>query len=117
MFLFAGSLHKELIERVEKDLRRFALREDSHSDMNDNTDNNVINNCDMKNRANSFFTEIKEHLVRVGDPFLMKAFENYLPFKQENNSIEQGDEDKFTHGLKMKEQLYAKQVHLFLSTN
>jgi hypothetical protein len=46
--------------------------------------------------------EIKEHLLRVGDPFLVKAFENYLPFKQVQQDVKQEDV------LKKKEQLYAK---------
>ena len=46
--------------------------------------------------------EIKEHLLRVGDPFLVKAFENYLPFKEVQLDVKQEDI------LKKKEQLYAK---------
>jgi hypothetical protein len=46
--------------------------------------------------------EIKDHLLRVGDPFLVKAFENYLPFKQVQQDVKQKDV------LKRKEQLYAK---------
>jgi gamma-tubulin complex component 5 len=46
--------------------------------------------------------EIKEHLLRVGDAFLVKAFENYLPFKEVQQDVKQEDV------VKKKEQLYAK---------
>jgi hypothetical protein len=46
--------------------------------------------------------EIKEHLLRVGDPFLVKAFENYLPFKQVQRDVKRDDV------LKKRELLYAK---------
>jgi hypothetical protein len=109
MFSFTGCLYEELIEHIEKDLCRFALKEDSHQDMEENTSSKVTGNCDLENESNSFFMEIKEHLIRSGDPFLVTAFENYLPFKQESQDVEQGGKDKVISGLKEKEQqLYAR---------
>jgi hypothetical protein len=64
--------------------------------------NDDVNNSNFKSEPNSFFMEVKEHLLQVGDPFLVKAFENYLPFKQAQQDVKQEDV------LKKKEQLYAK---------
>jgi len=64
--------------------------------------NGDSNSSDLKSVPNSFFMEIKEHLLRVGDAFLVKAFENYLPFKEVQQDVKQEDV------VKKKEQLYAK---------
>jgi hypothetical protein len=93
---------------MEKDLSKLSLREDSHSDVEENANKEVICNTDLRNEPSGFFTEIKEHLLRVGDPFLVKAFENYLPFSQGNQKVEQGDKSEFVSVLKKKEQLYAR---------
>lgn len=107
MFSFTGCLYEELIEHTEKDLCRFALKEDSHQDMEENTSNNVTDSSDLENESDRFFTEIKEHLIRCGDHFLVTAFENYLPFKQVGQDVVQ--EDECINGLKEKEQqLYAR---------
>jgi hypothetical protein len=109
MFSFTGCLYEELIEHTEKDLCRFALKEDSHQDMEENTSNNVTDSSDLENESDSFFMEIKEHLIRCGDHFLVTAFENYLPFKQEGQDVVQGGKDECINGLKEKEQqLYAR---------
>jgi hypothetical protein len=76
--------------------------------MEENGNKEVINSSDLKNETNCFFLEIEQHLLRVGDPFLVKAFENYLPFSHRNQTVEQGDKDDFTSILKKKEQLYAR---------
>jgi hypothetical protein len=81
-------------------LSKFALREDKHVDMEENFKNEV-NNSDLKSEPNSFFMEIKEHLICTGDSFLVKAFENYLPFKQSHQDVK-------PDVLKKKEQLYMK---------
>jgi hypothetical protein len=62
----------------------------------------VVSNADIKSEPNSFFMEIKDHLLQVGDSFLVEAFENYLPFKQVQQDVKQEDV------LKKKEQLYTK---------
>lgn len=108
MFYFAGCLCEEFIEHVEKDLSKFALREDSHLDTKENADKKIIYDSNRKNERNDFFTEVKEHLVQAGDPFLVKAFENYLPFKQKNQNDEQGDKGEIISVSKKKEQLYTR---------
>jgi len=101
MFWFAGCLYEDLLGHIEKDLSKFALKEDKLLD-EEGGDSDDINSSDLKGEPNSFFMEIKEHLLRVGDPFLVKAFENYLPFKQVQQDVKQEDV------LKRKERLYAK---------
>jgi hypothetical protein len=110
MFLFTGCLYEELIELTDKDLCRFISKEDSHhEDVEAYTGNNVTDNYDVDNESDSFFMEIKEHLIQCGDPFLVTAFENYLPFKQESEDIVQEGKDKCTNGVKDKErQLFAR---------
>ncbi|KDR22561.1 gamma-tubulin complex component 5 [Zootermopsis nevadensis] len=105
-----GCLCEEFIEHVEKDLSKFALREDSHLDTKENADKKIIYDSNRKNERNDFFTEVKEHLVQAGDPFLVKAFENYLPFKQKNQNDEQGDKGEIISVSKKKEQLYTRLI-------
>jgi len=90
-----------LLEHIESDLSKFALKEGKLSDEEGGVSDD-IKSSDLKSEPNSFFMEIKEHLLRVGDPFLVKAFENYLPFKQVQQDVKQEDV------LKKKEQLFAK---------
>jgi hypothetical protein len=104
MCLFTDCLYEELVEHTEKGLCRFTLKEDSHKDVEENTSNNVTDSCDIENESDSFFMEIKEHLIQCGDPFLVTAFENYLPFKQVSQDFVQGSKDKRTNGVKEKEQ-------------
>lgn len=70
--------------------------------MADDIRDEVVSNADIKSEPNSFFMEIKEHLLQVGDSFLVEAFENYLPFKQVQQDVKQEDV------LKKKDQLYTK---------
>jgi hypothetical protein len=90
-----------LLEHIEKDLSKFSLEEGKLL-VEEVGVGDDINKSDLKSEPNSFFMEIKEHLLRVGDPFLVKAFENYLPFKQKQQDVKPEDV------LKKKERLYAK---------
>ena len=101
MFWFTGCLYGDFLKHIEKDLSKFALKEDKLLDEEDGVNGN-IDSSDLKSEPNSFFMEIKEHLLRVGDPFLVKAFENYLPFKQVQQDVKHED------AVKKREQLYAK---------
>jgi len=101
VFWFTGCLCEDFLEHIEKDLSKFALKEGKLLDEKDGA-NDGVNSADLKSEPNSFFMEIKEHLLRVGDPFLVKAFENYLPFKQVQQDVKQEDV------VRKKEQLYAK---------
>lgn len=101
MFWFTGCLYEDLLEHIEKNLSKFVLKEGNLLDEEDGA-NDDVNSSDRKSERSSFFMEIKEHLLRIGDPFLVKAFENYLPFKQVQQDVTQEDI------LKKKEQLYAK---------
>jgi hypothetical protein len=77
--------------------------------MEENTSSNVTDIPNSENESDSFFMEIKEHLLRCGDPFLVTAFENYLPFKQVSQDDVQGGKDKCIDVLKEKEQrLFAR---------
>jgi hypothetical protein len=85
------------------------LKEDNHEDVEENTSNNVADNYDIDNESDTFFMEIKEHLIQCGDPFLVTAFENYLPFKQVSQDVVQEGKDKCINGVKEKEQqLFAR---------
>jgi hypothetical protein len=101
MFWFTGCLYEDFLEHIEKDLCKFALKEGNLLDEKVGV-NGDTNSSGLKSEPNSFFTEIKDHLLRVGDPFLVKAFENYLPFKQVRQDVKQKDV------VKRKEWLYAK---------
>jgi len=101
MVWFAGCLYEDFLEHIEKDLSRFALKEGKLLD-EDVGANDDVNSSGLTSEPNSFFMEIKEHLLRVGDPFLVKAFENYLPFKQVQQDVKQEDV------VKKKQRLYAK---------
>jgi hypothetical protein len=68
----------------------------------DDSTGEVVNSADPEREPNTFFMEIKEHLLRVGDSFLVKAFENYLPFKQVQQDVKQEDV------LKKRQHLYVK---------
>jgi len=82
-------------------LYKFALKEGNLLDEEDGV-NDDVSSSGLKSEPNSFFMEIKDHLLRVGDPFLVKAFENYLPFNQVRQDVKQKDV------VKRKERLYAK---------
>lgn len=102
MLWFTGCLYEDFLEDIEKDLSKFALREGSHLDVADDSTGEVVNSADPEREPNTFFMEIKEHLLRVGDSFLVKAFENYLPFKQVQQDVKQEDV------LKKRQHLYVK---------
>lgn len=97
-----GCLYEDFLGHIEKDLSEFALKEGNHLDVADDIRDEVVSNADIKSEPNSFFMEIKDHLLQVGDSFLVEAFENYLPFKQVQQDVKQEDV------LKKKEQLYTK---------
>ncbi|KAJ9581949.1 hypothetical protein L9F63_003702 [Diploptera punctata] len=71
-----GSLYEELIESVTNELMKFI---NSPPVCNIETNNNDT----VKKEENTFFAAVKDHVLYFADPFLLKAFENYLPFNND----------------------------------
>ncbi|XP_069685486.1 gamma-tubulin complex component 5 [Periplaneta americana] len=105
-----GHLYEELITLIEHDLSKFASDTENESLVKTN-DDDIITHCDMENGDN-FMSEVKDHLLRVGDPFLVKGFESYLNLNQGNQTSQQCNED-MGNNLKRKKQICIKLMQHF----
>ena len=81
MYVSTGSLYQELVECVTNDLLKFVNSPHLLKDDNNNADS-------AKKEENTFFAEVKDHVLYFADPFLLKAFENYFPLKDNKDKEE-----------------------------
>ena len=81
---------------VAEDLKKFSNLADLP------IDNNNSDTSPDKKEENTFFSEVKDHVLYFADPFLLKAFEKYLPLK-ENEGKGEHESDGTNEGNKSAE--------------